>query len=138
MTSAWRPQRQSSGPSISFYRLRGPPWSSRSNPKAPSAGTPPGAASYGYSVSIPPGQTPSTPTNTFTALLIFPETKELTLEELDAVFSVPTRKQVARGLREPWYWVNRYLLGRKVELPPLVDVGQLRGERKSEGMVGGV
>jgi MFS family permease len=82
--------------------------------------------------------TPFTPTNNFTALLIFPETKELTLEELDAVFSVPTRRQVARGLREPWYWVNKYLLGRNVELPPLVDVSQLRGEQKREGVVGGV
>ncbi|KAI2787092.1 hypothetical protein POX_f07450 [Penicillium oxalicum] len=63
-------------------------------------------------------------------LLIFPETKELTLEELDAVFSVPTRKQVARGLREPFYWVNKYLLRRDVELPPLVDIQHLRGKKE--------
>ncbi|KAJ5484705.1 hypothetical protein N7539_004693 [Penicillium diatomitis] len=68
-------------------------------------------------------------------LLIFPETKELTLEELDAVFSVPTRKQIARGMREPFYWVNKYILRRNVELPPLVDIQQLRGKRQEAGMV---
>lgn len=73
-----------------------------------------------------------------TALIIFPETKELTLEELDVVFSIPTRKQVARGLREPAYWVNKYVLRRKVELPPLVDIQHLRGEQNSSSMVGGV
>lgn len=72
------------------------------------------------------------------ALLIFPETKELTLEELDAVFSVPTRKQVARGMREPIYWVNKYVLRRNVELPPLVDIQQLRGEKKESRMASAV
>jgi hypothetical protein len=72
------------------------------------------------------------------ALLIFPETKELTLEELDAVFSVPTRKQVARGMREPMYWLNKYVLRRNVELPPLVDIQQLRGEKKEPDTAGAV
>lgn len=54
------------------------------------------------------------------------------------MFSVPTHKQMARGLREPWYWLNKYIFRRNVELPPLVDVAQLRGERKPEGMVGAV
>jgi hypothetical protein len=72
------------------------------------------------------------------ALIIFPETKELTLEELDAVFSVPTRKQVARGLREPAYWVNKYVFRRDVRLPPLVDIQQLRGQRKEASQVGTV
>lgn len=74
--------------------------------------------------------------NNLAALIIFPETKELTLEELDAVFSVPTRKQIARGLKEPFYWVNKYILRRNVELPPLVDIKHLRGEKKEEHMVG--
>lgn len=74
--------------------------------------------------------------NGFIALLIFPETKELTLEELDAVFSVSTRKQMARGLKEPFYWVNKFILRRDVQLPPLVDIGQLRGEVKEEHLVG--
>lgn len=74
--------------------------------------------------------------NGFVALLFFPETKELTLEELDAVFSVSTHRQVARGFKEPFYWVNKYILRRDVQLPPLVDIGQLRGEVKEEHLVG--
>lgn len=70
--------------------------------------------------------------NDSTVLLFFPETKELTLEELDAVFSVPTRKQALRGLREPVYWVQKYILRQNVELPPLVDLSQIRGEKKEE------
>ena len=65
-------------------------------------------------------------TNDSTALTIFPETKELTLEELDAVFSVPTRRQIAHGLREPIYWVRRYILRQHVKHPPLVDINELR------------
>lgn len=60
-------------------------------------------------------------------LLFFPETKELTLEELDAVFSVATHKQMAHGLKEPRHWINKGILRRNVELPPLVDIQALRG-----------
>ena len=75
-------------------------------------------------------------TNDSTALTIFPETKELTLEELDAVFSVPTRKQIAHGLREPFYWFQKYILRQNVTLPPLVDINQLRGGVAQEEKVG--
>lgn len=72
-------------------------------------------------------------------LLVFPETKELTLEELDAVFGVPTRKQVQRGLKEPGYWIQKYIFRRDVELPPLVDTRHLRGEADAKRtMAGGV
>lgn len=69
-------------------------------------------------------------------LLFFPETKELTLEELDAVFSVPTHKQMAHGLKEPGYWINKGLLRRNVELKPLVDIQELRGTREDEHKFG--
>ncbi|KAL5382310.1 hypothetical protein DPSP01_006707 [Paraphaeosphaeria sporulosa] len=50
-----------------------------------------------------------------------PETRLKTLEELDEVFSIPTRRFVAYQVTEylPW-WVRRYVLRRKkVELKPL-------------------
>lgn len=72
----------------------------------------------------------------FLVLLFFPETKELTLEELDAVFSVPTHKQAIHGMKEPPYWINKYVLRRKVTLEPLVDLGQKYGGLKEEDMIG--
>lgn len=75
-------------------------------------------------------------TNESVVLLLFPETKELTLEELDAVFSVPTHKQIGHGLKEPPYWVNRYILRRNVELPPLVDINDIREGHGVEEKIG--
>lgn len=65
-------------------------------------------------------------------LLFFPETKELTLEELDSVFGVATHKQMAHGLKEPPFWFNRYILRRDVHLEPLVDIKALRGSEDDE------
>ncbi|KAK3713947.1 hypothetical protein LTR37_008197 [Vermiconidia calcicola] len=54
-------------------------------------------------------------------LTLLPETKERSLEELDAVFSVSTHRQVAHGLKQiPWF-IQRYLFRRDVHLPPLLD-----------------
>jgi MFS family permease len=47
-------------------------------------------------------------------LLFLPETKGKTLEELDQVFSVPTRVHAAYGLRQIPYFFRRYVLRRKV------------------------
>lgn len=71
-------------------------------------------------------------------MLVLPETKELTLEELDAVFGVRTRDQIKRGLREPGYWIQKYIFKRDVELPPLVDLNQLRGNTEKNDAIGGV
>lgn len=50
-----------------------------------------------------------------------PETKGRSLEELDAVFSVPTHKQASHGLKQiPWF-IQRYIFRRKVEMEPLID-----------------
>ncbi|KAF2839604.1 putative MFS sugar transporter [Patellaria atrata CBS 101060] len=49
-------------------------------------------------------------------LLFMPETKGKTLEELDQVFSVPTRLHAAYGLRQAMWFVKRYILRRDV--PP--------------------
>jgi sugar porter (SP) family MFS transporter len=52
----------------------------------------------------------------FCAVLLFmPETKGKTLEELDQVFSVPTRKHAAYGFRQIGYFVRRYILRQKVQ-----------------------
>ncbi|CAI7643106.1 unnamed protein product [Penicillium glandicola] len=47
-------------------------------------------------------------------LLFMPETKGKTLEELDQVFSVPTRLHARYGLRQIGYFFKRYLLRRDV------------------------
>lgn len=54
-------------------------------------------------------------------LLFLPETKGKTLEELDQVFSVPTRTHAAYGIRQVGYFFNRYILWRKVKPVTLHD-----------------
>lgn len=72
----------------------------------------------------------------FPVLLFFPETKELTLEELDAVFNVATHKQMAHGFKEPCYWISKGIRRRDVDLPPLVDIDELRGTRGDQVKTG--
>lgn len=51
-----------------------------------------------------------------------PETKARSLEELDAVFNVPTHKQVAYGLQQiPWF-IQRYIFRRDVHMQPLIEL----------------
>ncbi|GAA5825489.1 hypothetical protein JCM11251_007008 [Rhodosporidiobolus azoricus] len=54
-------------------------------------------------------------------LLFVPETKLRTLEELDEVFSMSTKRQVAYGLSSPAYWFKKYILRQDIyrsELSP--------------------
>lgn len=61
-------------------------------------------------------------------LCLMPETRARSLEELDAVFSVPTHLQAAHGLRQiPWF-VQRYIFRRNVELPPLINFEKAKKE----------
>ncbi|KAL1901397.1 hypothetical protein Sste5346_001802 [Sporothrix stenoceras] len=55
----------------------------------------------------------------FAVLLLMPETKEKTLEELDAVFSVSLRRRVAYGWAQFFYFFHRYVLfgGKSVVAP---------------------
>ena len=48
-------------------------------------------------------------------LLFMPETKGKTLEELDQVFSVPTRLHALYGIKQIPYFFKRYLLRQHVE-----------------------
>ncbi|KAL1995964.1 hypothetical protein VTN49DRAFT_830 [Thermomyces lanuginosus] len=48
-------------------------------------------------------------------LMFMPETKGKTLEELDQVFSVPTRFHAKWGLRQIPYFIKRYILRQKVQ-----------------------
>ncbi|PYH88618.1 hypothetical protein BO71DRAFT_488613 [Aspergillus ellipticus CBS 707.79] len=54
----------------------------------------------------------------FMVLLFVPETKELTLEELDQVFSVPTRKHASYQLKNAWWHFRVWVLRRKLEPLP--------------------
>ncbi|KAL9015177.1 MAG: hypothetical protein Q9173_000208 [Seirophora scorigena] len=49
----------------------------------------------------------------FLILILVPETKGKTLEELDYVFSVPTAEHAAFGLRQLRYFAKRYVLRQK-------------------------
>ncbi|CAL8580268.1 hypothetical protein XPA_005996 [Xanthoria parietina] len=55
----------------------------------------------------------------FLILTLLPETKGKTLEELDQVFSVPTRVHARYGLRQLRYFVMRYVLRRDAGPEPL-------------------
>ena len=72
--------------------------------------------------------------NMFAFVLIFflvPETMQRTLEELDFIFGVPTRRHMAYQLRVwlPW-WVKRYVFWRKsAKLEPLYHLEGVGGMR---------
>lgn len=73
--------------------------------------------------------------NLLTHLPVMPETKSRSLEELDAVFSVPTHKQAAHGLKQiPWF-IQRYIFRRKVEMEPLIDFDKARQDDNAESVV---
>ncbi|KAI5856005.1 hypothetical protein BZA05DRAFT_442672 [Tricharina praecox] len=55
----------------------------------------------------------------FGVLFLLPETKGKTLEELDQVFSVPTRVHARYGARQIPYFFKRYVLWQNVEAPRL-------------------
>ncbi|OOG00304.1 hypothetical protein ASPCADRAFT_502650 [Aspergillus carbonarius ITEM 5010] len=70
----------------------------------------------------------------FLVLLFVPETKELTLEELDQVFSVSTRKHAAYQLKNAWWHFRVWVLRQKLEpLPKFYE----HAEELAEGTVQG-
>lgn len=61
-------------------------------------------------------------------LCLMPETRARSLEELDAVFSVPTHLQAAHGLKQiPWF-IRRYIFRQNVELAPLINFDKAKKE----------
>ena len=67
-------------------------------------------------------------------LLFVPETKEKTLEELDAVFDVPLRKVAAYGLKQvPYFW-GHYVFRQDLAKPrrPSAAVNIVYVERQFE------
>jgi Sugar (and other) transporter len=65
----------------------------------------------------------------FAVLLLVPETKGRTLEQLDEVFNVPTKLRASWGLRQAKWNVQKYILRRQV--PDLVPAEQLWAEEKA-------
>jgi hypothetical protein len=60
-----------------------------------------------------------------------PETKQRTLEELDYVFAVPTRKHMSHQVFKalPW-WFRRYILRQNVTLEPLYQFENVAEDEK--------
>lgn len=57
----------------------------------------------------------------FMTLFFLPETKGKTLEELDQVFSVPTRVHARYGAKQIPYFIRRYIFRQDVEPPQLYN-----------------
>ncbi|KAH9934522.1 uncharacterized protein BXZ73DRAFT_89586 [Epithele typhae] len=71
----------------------------------------------------------------FAALLFVPETKALSLEELDQVFSVSTRAHAAYQLRALGHNFRKHVLRRRVgDVPPLYEHEREEAEGKSAGV----
>ena len=65
--------------------------------------------------------------------LFVPETKQRTLEELDYIFAVPSRKFMAyqTGTVLPW-WIKRYVMMQKgATCPPLYDMDRTLYDEKA-------
>ena len=74
----------------------------------------------------------------FAALLFVPETKALSLEELDQVFSVPTHVHAAYQLKALPRNIKRHFFRMRVEpLPPLYEHEQADGGEKRHYAPGG-
>jgi MFS family permease len=67
----------------------------------------------------------------FGVLFFVPETKSKTLEELDQVFSIPTRIHAAWGLKQFFYFFRRYFLFQNVEPPRLLKDETVEHDRDS-------
>ena len=74
------------------------------------------------------------------SLLFVPETKALSLEELDQVFGVPTRTHAAYQVKSAVRWVRRCVLRQRVgRMPPLYEHEGAVGEKRyNAGGVGAV
>jgi hypothetical protein len=67
----------------------------------------------------------------FLVLLFVPETKEKTLEELDSVFSVPTKIQMRYGVDQFFYFFRRYIFRQNVDKPKVPHAQEVEQHEKS-------
>ncbi|KAJ3950614.1 uncharacterized protein N0V96_001764 [Colletotrichum fioriniae] len=67
----------------------------------------------------------------FLVLFLLPETKEKTLEELDAVFSVPLRTFARYGLAQFFYFWKRYIFRQDISPPAVPHAGGIDYHRDS-------
>ncbi|KDQ57679.1 hypothetical protein JAAARDRAFT_178048 [Jaapia argillacea MUCL 33604] len=66
----------------------------------------------------------------FAVLLFMPETKSLSLEELDMVFSVPTKRHASYQLKALPHNIKKYIFRKKIaDFPPLYDFEGSVGEK---------
>ncbi|KAJ9636165.1 hypothetical protein H2204_005437 [Knufia peltigerae] len=70
--------------------------------------------------------------------LLLPETRMMTLEELDQVFSIPTRKFIRYQTTEylPWFFMHYVLRRKGVELRPLVHAEEYLPLEQGDGDIG--
>jgi hypothetical protein len=66
--------------------------------------------------------------------LWLPETKQRTLEELDYIFGVPTRKFIAYNFRIalPWWWKRWVLFDKTAKLAPLYHFDGVEGAQTAQ------
>jgi sugar porter (SP) family MFS transporter len=63
--------------------------------------------------------------------LWMPETKQRTLEELDYIFAVPTRRHMSYQINTALpYWFKRYILRQNVKLEPLYHFDHVVGDKE--------
>ena len=67
----------------------------------------------------------------FLILTLLPETKGKTLEELDQVFSVPSKLHAASGFRQLRYFLKKYILRRHVQPESLYEHEDMRDMDRS-------
>ncbi len=104
--------------------------------------TPPPCSNFVVALTVPALLGAWTPQGTFAwfagwnlfgfvmSLLFVPETKALSLEELDQVFSVPTRTHAAYQLKAAGHNFRRHVLRQKVgKMPPLYEHEGAIGEK---------
>lgn len=81
------------------------------------------------------GELPRNIINKRSRLTFDAQTKGRTLEELDAVFGVPTHQQVSHGLKQVPFFFQRYIFRRDVHMRPLIDFDAARNNEDLDKVI---